>query len=308
MAQSEFDAELDSIRQQGIVDAEAKIAASHEFPGLLYHYAPLAAVHSIVAETRGIWATEGHFMNDTSELRHAAGLIADYLDSFSAGNEWLIDPVAFTVRNDAKERRHLMFVASFSAAFDSLSQWRAYANDGAGVALGFDLSELRADDAPPIAEGLSRPVVCPCVYDRTLQREVIETSIRPIVDFALAHRAAKIENNEALRRAAALHTLVAANELGGLLKNSGFSEEREWRILVVSDRPGPVPKAVKFRNTRFGPAPYVEVSLRRSGVLPLHHVVVGPRVDPAAIRALRMMFDREELDVRITQSEVTYRA
>jgi hypothetical protein len=34
------------------------------------------------------------------------------------------------------------FVASFSTDGDSLSQWRAYADDGRGFAIGFDIAEL----------------------------------------------------------------------------------------------------------------------------------------------------------------------
>jgi Protein of unknown function (DUF2971) len=39
------------------------------------------------------------------------------------------------------------FALSFSATFDELGQWRAYADDGRGYALGFDTEKLEGASA-----------------------------------------------------------------------------------------------------------------------------------------------------------------
>ena len=177
-----------------------------------------------------------------------------------------------------------MFLASFSTDDDSLSQWRAYADNGAGVALGFDLSNIPKE---PIGDGLSHAGLVKCEYRLNTQREAIISCLEPQMALAARYGHAFVQREVAI--AAAGSALVTVNELGMALKNPGFKEEKEWRLVAMAARNEPVPEALSFRNTDFGPAPYVPIKLGTAGLDRLRDVVLGPRVDPIAERSVRLV-------------------
>lgn len=96
---------------------------------------------------------------------------------------------------------------------------------------------------------------------------------------------------------------VAVYRLGLSLKSKGFREEQEWRLTQMSFSED-THKAVKFRDTRLGPAPYVEVPMPRNQ---LKWLGLGPRVDRVAERSLRLMLKHYGCDAQIYWSEVSYR-
>ena len=102
--------------------------------------------------------------------------------------------------------------------------------------------------------------------------------------------------------------LITVNELGMALKNPGFIEEGEWRIVAMPVRSGTeIPDAVEFRNTRFGPAPYVQIRLAESGPPALREVVLGPRVEHVAERSIKLMLRRYGCNATVRRSKVSYR-
>jgi len=70
------------------------------------------------------------------------------------------------------------------------------------------------------------------------------------------------------------------------IKNIGFREEREWRVIfqVAKDALAPIEKGgrrveiLKFRDGQFGRTPYIEIPLliAERATSPLHRIVVGP--------------------------------
>jgi hypothetical protein len=271
---------------------------SSDAPVPLYQYTRMSTLEPVLKHRR-MWATEGHFLNDTTELRYAAHLAADYVRAWGVlGAPWLAEPVATAIDNDREARRYLVFVASFSTEWDSLSQWRAYADNGGGLALGFDLSTF--SDAP-IADGLTRGIVAQCIYKVERHKEAMLTCIAPQLEEA-------VKEGEASQRDVVVATsqsiLITLGELGLVLKNPGFHEEREWRIILAGKDTG-VSKAIQFRPTPFGPAPFVEVPLAQP--LPLREVILGPKTDGVAERSIRVMLDRYECTAVVRRSKVSYR-
>jgi len=280
----------------------------------LYHYTRLSTLQHIL-EGRKVWATEGHFLNDTTELRHAASLILDFVSARLTSEvidkhktENVLTFIEHLFRKDAEDHDRLIFVSSFSEHSDSLSQWRAYADDGAGVALGLDLNYLLAKDYEDLAPFLTRPAVLKCEYEHAKQCRILESIVRGLTEKALELSSAKGGAHwSAVAMELAYQILLVANDFGPLLKNPGFAEEAEWRILV-RDEGISISEAVKFRDTKFGPAPYIEVPLTAGQLLPLTHVVFGPRVEHAAKRSVRLMLSRYGLDPELTNATATYRS
>jgi len=62
------------------------------------------------------------------------------------------------------------------------------------------------------------------------------------------------------------------------LKDRGFREECEWRIVFQARRDALISGFLKFRKGQFGQTPYIEIplSLAKSETSPLRRIVVGP--------------------------------
>jgi hypothetical protein len=222
---------------------------------------------------------------------------------------WLLKPIVGALEQHLANLEHSMFVLSFTRKSDSLSQWGLYGDHGKGVALGFDLSTLRAPDGPPLGVGLSEPVVGPCCYDTEIQELAVQKTIKPLIDFAGSQvESFGPEQRVELIRATAGHVLVVSALLGGCLKHPGFVEEDEWRVLVLGTTPEP-PPTLKTRSHKYGPgdATYVELPFGPSTSLPLTHVTLGPQVDSAAEMRIRNVFARYGHAPIFTRSTIPYR-
>jgi hypothetical protein len=265
-------------------------------PALLYHYTRMSTLEQILKHG-SVWATEGHFLNDTAELRYAAGVTASYIRTrWPESRGGLAEAVATAIENDQENRPYLMFIASFSREDDLLSQWRAYADDGAGVAVGFDLTGF-ADVR--FAEGLSGVSILRCIYKDAEHEQAMLECIAPQLELGLAEG---VTSTAVVPTAQSL--LVTVGELGVIMKNPGFREEREWRLVLGAAAPS-ASQAIEFRNTKWGPAPFVRVPL--GAPIPLREIVLGPRTEKVAERSIRLMLEQRQLDARVRRSKVSYR-
>ena len=112
---------------------------------LMYHYCSTRAFCEIV-NSKTIWLSDLRATNDRME-----GRWADSLLSLPDGVPCIekVRPVFSLERHWAF--RSATYVACFSLGHDLLSQWRGYADDGKGVAVGFR-PDLVAD-RPPFERG-----------------------------------------------------------------------------------------------------------------------------------------------------------
>ena len=108
---------------------------------IAYHYCDKRTFLSIISNKK-IWLSDINTMNDYSEghwgyerFIEAANRVLD-----TAGVE-VVDQIDQVFSSSGL--RQLFTLCCFSTNGDSLSQWRSYANDGSGVAIGFDTSLLQ---------------------------------------------------------------------------------------------------------------------------------------------------------------------
>ena len=102
---------------------------------LMYHYTYPAAFLEIVT-SRTIWASASYTLNDVSERSWGYLIFAKAAKSVEqeTGSEFverITGPVI------AGYLHSMLMIACFSLDADVLSQWRAYADDGHGFAIGF---------------------------------------------------------------------------------------------------------------------------------------------------------------------------
>jgi hypothetical protein len=240
-------------------------------PPLLYHYTTAEGFLGIV-QSRTLWATHIHYLNDAQEYHHAADLAARVLRQRAAAAG--PDEGAMLGRLSDVTDLHRMVeqsicVASLSAVGDDLSQWRAYCPNGTGYSLGF-VSEDLAAEAAGQKFSLAR-----CLYDEAEQREAITRALEEVRRSApwaraLAHphqREAHVEFFKAWLNAFAL--------LAPTFKHPAFRHEQEWRLVSA-------PIEIGNDQWRVCPdrsmlIPYLPIALTGlDPALPIRQVVVGP--------------------------------
>lgn len=184
-------------------------------------------------------------LNDVSELSYGLRVAADAVvvsdfpvtDRLSPEEQYSIFQVAVRERS----RWPPIFIASFCAEGDLLSQWRGYGRTEFGYSLGFDDSELAK------SASRSKYRLVECVYDRSEQKLRAEVAV---FRFLSRWRQARVQQGIIDADSARLfERILLSNLLAEVVqfKHPGFSEEREWRLVsplfeewgpgILMDRP-----------------------------------------------------------------------
>jgi hypothetical protein len=246
-------------------------------PEVLYHYTGQVGLLGIIQNSE-LWATKARYMNDATEFERALALATEILDGMIADeNTALARKLACTtLRRSLRGLEDIhIFAACFCEDGDLLSQWRGYAADGGGTAIGFDSRGLKGAAAEAgFALGM-------CVYDATVQRAVVTEAIEHCIGEEIARR-----NNWAFH--GPLADIIF--RIGVFFKDVTFSEEKEWRLVspVIMFRD----ERMAFRPGRSMLTPYCKMSILHEGGLPIRHVKVGPcphmELAKSAVTALLM--------------------
>lgn len=243
---------------------------------LLFHYTSLEALRSIIKD-ESLWASNVRYLNDGAEFTYAVKLFSEIIAATRVREsntrvrtllKILDDAARSADENAPRYPLSTVFVASFSAVGDLLSQWRAYCPDQQGVAIGFSQARLARLAA---ASGLA---LLKCNYNERQQRLAIGRLIDAFIADAREANTSKAANiclNKYQRR---------FKELAPTLKHPSFSEEREWRV-IASPTSLTFDYQLEFRTGRSMLIPYIRVPLPRSkNHVRIEHVIVGPTPHP----------------------------
>jgi hypothetical protein len=265
-------------------------------PEILYHYTSQAGLLGILASDR-IWATDIHALNDWTEFRllFATGSMQLLVDAFNSGlpDDIDVDAKKMMIECVLAERnfpellkiikadpprgeRKGVFVCSFTAAGDLLSQWRGYSYSSQGFSLGFDTTLLKKQ-----LEGVHTPdtstELIECIYDEATIRERIRDlgrkaaggcrelkdrdEIVPASFRTLRNPSPNYRKHVYYLEKSFTFATVPFLRLAAQFKHHGFQEEREWRVLYRAFWKTLLPDTVKFRSGQFGPTSFVEIPL-----------------------------------------------
>ena len=270
---------------------------------VLYHYTSQIGLVGIL-RSRGIWATQTHFLNDSSEFRHAlqtASRIASvyyYDDDYYEAFGWELQRGVRRISGDD------IYVASFSERPDLLSQWRGYCPAGSGVCIGFDVDSLN-EYCVESGYSLQR-----CIYEPSEQDEKIKELVDACLlmfpsDGVTREEFASMDVKSQIERNANLHAYFSAgagtdsvtaaldwfcnelSELAPLFKNSGFHEEAEWRIIAKAPK-----STINFRPGSSYVIPYIDLEiLGEPRTQSIRDVIVGPNPNQHRCKkSLEIMF------------------
>lgn len=232
-------------------------------PESIYHYTTQQGILGIVS-LQELWATQVHFLNDKNEVFLTFKLLERELKKQIGQAQ--SNPVKSMLKNI---RRHLtcidqghICIASFCEEKDLLSQWRGYGNQGKGYAIGFDLQELQQ-----IARR-QHFVIWPCVYNPTLQVE--------LVDYLIDIWCRKFGSDRAVDHEKMFNIInTSVCQLAPIIKDESFSEEKEWRLVssVVSSKS----PQFAFREGEYSLIPYYNFQIAdKQHRHSIKTIVVGP--------------------------------
>ncbi len=175
--------------------------SARPMPECIYHYTSNSALMSILKHEE-LWMSARHHLNDTQEGKQFFRLLRD-----EATDEKIAQ--IKSALNDYE-----FFVTCFSADQDSLSQWRGYAENGAGVAIGFSTAAIKK-----MIEGSLETFLYPVCYADEFKKILPErqNSIRSML------------NSPGVPSKAFIKTMTYER---WAIKPEGFHEEKEWRLIV----------------------------------------------------------------------------
>ncbi len=281
-------------------------------PETIYHYTNDVGLKGIL-ESGKLWLTDIFNLNDPSELRHGFRRATEIWGGkglYGWGEAEGIAAVFERFYNDAKFREFAhSFTCSFSSDGDDLGQWRAYADNGRGYAIGFDRQALESafirKGVSPFAQTLS------VTYDderlADLQGQIVEKALSLTnlpTEKGLSAPVVKIFRLKLLVSLAA-HALHAAL----FFKHPAYRNEQEYRFLEMFPA-NATPADVKVRTRPYSLVRYREFDWRASAPGALKEIVIGPAAD----RDRGPQFARDCLriystgGVEVTQSPIPYRA
>lgn len=261
-------------------------------PDELFHYTDTAGLIGILAGKGELWATDARCMNDTDELTKGTSLLNRVL----AANE--THPAHALLARLLAHPAYvsgLVFVASFSSKRDLLSQWRAYADNGAGFSIGFRSAELNklTIDGKKICAHLIRVEYQPKAQELRAQR-----LINRILQTLEAIAGETCDDCDEQLFATALGLVLRT--FSASCKNIGFEEEAEYRLVVLFNQdpllaPGAKPQLTMpvchFRVGRYGVTPFLKLRFPEDVLTHgLSRIVIGPRCTaPETEQKLRVL-------------------
>ena len=273
---------------------------------IVYHYTSDFGLHGIL-QSGTLWLTDIFSLNDPSELTHgyqrAANILAESARMHGGDFERAF-AAAFGNNIEEKFRKSAQyFCCSFSKVGDDLGQWRAYANDGTGYALGFDRVKLEE-----LFKKMSHPAVIPICYDERCLDDVSNGVINLFFPLLTPFCGSDFQQFEKycdeLQMSLAKQLLLVCLHF----KRHAYENENEHRFLRTQEIS--CTHGVKTRPRHHELIKYCEFAWRSAGAGILKKIMVGPAADYEKARAFaeQCLKDFGYGDVEIVPSGIPYRS
>jgi len=298
---------------------EPKTKPESTFPDHLYHYTSIEGLKGIL-DTRSLWASQIHFLNDTQEFKYSTTILEKVLserkpklhqnallmsaisppgpylpkspeEAFSR----LYDFLSEMVTSDVYEKIPIC-VFSLSKWWNLLSQWRGYCPSGGGYSIGF-----RFDLLNQILQKKNFRLL-ECIYDQAEQKTIIESEIDELErDFRKCEPTKDFDG--AMMKVGGKYFLDFSRK-APTFKDPSFGEEGEWRIVSNAINP----KDLKFRVGRAFLIPFFPISLEDTGSFPIDEIWIGPAAEQAlAENSLQNYLRSKKLSINLKISKIPYR-
>lgn len=293
-----------------------------------FHYTNLLGLKAIV-ENQSFFASNSAFLNDKEEFYFGIKLFCETIGDLEIEKEFVACESLFkSVKSLLNLKKSNRYVTCFSLDGDLLSQWRAYADDGKGIAIGFDPKKL--SEAFEIkAEGLF------IVYEYSQQKAMSDAVLRECTKFYIKKKNLfDWGGNEQFDKMVAEEITFFINRYVGQFKHRAFIEEDEYRFDLAIDSDINQNRELHYRvgkNNLLVPHLVLKTNYQdekeqrqKSGQgleelekdkkyrvkqLPINSIIIGPSMDYELNRqSLDDFFKKHGYDnVSIEKSKVPYR-
>jgi hypothetical protein len=215
------------------------------------------------------------------------------------------------------------YIVCGSLEADSLSAWRGYAG-GSGYAIGFESGignyAIHSSRRTNVSSLVNRiPAFRKVLYNKQEQMEYVNTALEAIRS-AIAPNANFEVGSDQWNLRLGTEPLLLFLTVATLLKHAGFVDEREARLMFMSDEFSSSAGTIAYRTGQLGIVPYLKITGLRDGdetlstrdtkgKLPIKQITVGPaRYPKPAVSGLRSLLDHNGYEhVKILQSGVPFR-
>jgi hypothetical protein len=278
-------------------------------PEILYHYTSQAGLIGML-NTKTIWASKIHYLNDSKEFALALDLASDELTkrinaATSQGDRSRLELLRGTIYTIAEVNT---CVCCFSELGDALSQWRGYGGGNAGFSVGFTREWFTR-----VKETLGLSLRC-CIYDPEYQQRLIQDEIDEFFATNADKEPDYWDRNRGYVDPDRPRTFKVSRHAGNdfatrlaliapRIKHKSFEDEREWRLVAATVSA----HELHHRPGRSILIPYYKIPMGDGDKIDsIREIVVGPTPHPdlsaASVRSLAIAagLDRKGLKIRTT--------
>ncbi|MCD2453780.1 DUF2971 domain-containing protein [Methylicorpusculum oleiharenae] len=260
----------------------------HNMKEFIYHYTDLSGLHGIL-ENKGFWLSEAIFLNDSEELYNGKNIAVSLINR-------LIEKKRYTkfrhilegvIENLNKSQFIDHYVCSFSMEPDNLEQWRAYAKNGTGVCIGFNIKQ---STRYPHFPNYNIWQYAKVIYEDESKLWILHSIIfKYLYEFNkdLKNNPSYIENESYIN----CLSFSLKNKFV-FFKNKAFHTEREVRLVYNMGDPLRLFNKKYYRNGNNVLVPYIctyDTQLKDSSgtklevdLLPVSEIIVGPTANQSS--------------------------
>ncbi|RXJ83378.1 DUF2971 domain-containing protein [Arcobacter cloacae] len=189
---------------------------------IMYHYCNVEAFKAII-QNKTLWLSSIYNLNDYKEIHWIKEKVLKKIQEITTKNNY---EKFNTFIKFYENKQPNVYIASFSQGEDLLSQWRAYANDGYGVAIGFNTDYFKENNLIKTSKVL---------YNESLQEKEIEKILKPLFQMKDRFDFDSYEFEKFSEK-----IIDDINYLSAKSKNELFMEEQEIRLIhnpiIVEDK------------------------------------------------------------------------
>ena len=245
----------------------------------LFHFTDMKGIQGIL-DSEEMWFTSIFHLNDPSELSYGIGLALDVLHEKSKLGAPVVKAFcAWMAHVLVKAGGEIFgfFVASFSRVDDDLGQWRAYADNGRGVAIGLAAKLFEVETNHGVLGLAEKTIASRVTYDRNETilnlTNAITRAIEILVhcDCNAGSESERQEFGKELARQLAVPIFLYAITS----KHPAYSHESETRLLIINDleKLGPITET-RSRGSEIVPYIPSRLPVRSPGAIT--KIMIGP--------------------------------
>lgn len=234
---------------------------------IYYHYCSIETFYNIL-QTGTIRFGNPLNMNDSAEIIWLLKMVKDFVSKKGGYDSILKDwDLIENILKTLLEEMDYPYIFCLSKDKDVLSQWRSYANDGKGVAIGFDVEFIEKHYSLYGTD---------IIYNQEKQYDILSAKLNDSVLTKLNNAVKNGNREEIYRKSVILVSYILRDAIK--CKNSAFQEEKEYRLYCGYR--GEVEKCIsdiKFKTNDCSIIPFRELCFKGIEHELIKEIVVGPK-------------------------------